>query len=121
MLEPAVERANGRYHVDDVYDHIMSGDTVLWAVTSGRDMKAVYTTRLVEYPRCRAMEVAWMGGTGVEEWLDPMLEVLEDHASTNNCAHIEAFGRSGWTRMLKARGWGLDASSFRKELPNEGQ
>lgn len=120
MLAPALATAEGKLEIQDVRDQIMSGVLVLWMIWRKNKPVAFYTTRIVEYPQCRAMAIDWVGGEEMRHWMDQGLDELEKHARNNKCQHIEGYGRVAWGRVLKRRGWKPEYVAYRMEL-SDGQ
>jgi hypothetical protein len=115
-LEEAIKTSRGKFTIDDVRQGIDSGIYVLWAVMDGEDVIAAITTRIIEYPNCRAMALDWIGGKRMKEWIGMSNEVMIDHARANNCTHMEGYGRPAWIRWNGKYGWKEDYTSFRLEV-----
>ena len=77
MLNKAIQTSGGKYHIDDIYNHIKEGYYNLWLIIDEKkDEKviAAITTRLIEYPNRRALAMDWVGGERMSEWLPIALE-----------------------------------------------
>ena len=120
LLGPSVDTAKGKFEIADVRDDILSESLVLWMVWQDKKPVAFYTTRIVEYPQRRAMAMDWVGGKNIRSWMHQALDEMEAHARRNGCQHLEGFGRLGWGRLLKRRGWEPEYVAYRMEL-NNGQ
>lgn len=118
LMEPSVKRSRGKFDISDVRDGIDKGVLVLWAVMDANKPVAFYTTRIVEYPRCRAMAMDWVGGKNIRSWMHKALDQMEEHARSNGCQHLEGFGRKGWGRLLRHRGWEPEYIAYRMDLNN---
>lgn len=115
-LAPAVTRSNGRVSVADLKNDVLNGDSLLWAVWQDGSPVAYYTTRVTAYPRKKAMVLEWIGGSGIENWMDATIEAMREHARANECDHLEFTGREGWSRMLDRTGWKPEYVCYRMEL-----
>lgn len=116
MMKPSVETSQGKFTIEDVRADILQGTLVLWVILRGTSPVAFYTTRIIEYPNRRAMAMDWLGGSGVSSWKDAALDEMEQHARTNNCRHLECYGRMAWGRILQRRGWKPEYVAYRMEL-----
>jgi len=100
LLSKSIKTSNGKYEVDDIYTGIRNGEYQLWTVTEKTKPVAAFTTRILNYPRCRAIALDWMGGTGMKKWSDDSIAEIRKFAVANNCDHIEGYGRKAWGRLF---------------------
>lgn len=89
----------------DVLDLILRGVFTLWVVTEERSIVAVATSELVTYPKCKALRVVTLGGNGINRWFGCLDREWDKEARQNGCSRIEAVGRKGWGRAVKAYGY----------------
>ena len=108
LLSPAIKTAGGKFTSSDVKEAIESGMLVLWLVADGTKPIAAITTRIIEYPGCRAMALDWIGGRRMKEWLPMAQETIERFAKDNGCTHLEGYGRKAWGRWLERYNWKPD-------------
>lgn len=118
-LEAAIGTGGGKCAIDDVRSGIDSGMYLMWVVMDGQEVIAVITTRIIEYPQCRAMALDWIGGKRMKEWIAMSNKVMVDHAKMNGCTHMEGYGRPAWIRWNGKYGWKEEYTAFRMEL-NDG-
>lgn len=120
IVEPMLARAalasSGRADSSDIIAGAHKGTYLIWVVLLDGSVVASCTTRIVDYPKRRAMAVDWVGGTRMKEWLVPAMRVIKEHAVRNDCAHLEAGGRAAWAAMAKKVGWRQDYVAFKMEL-----
>ena len=106
--------------VDTVKDKstgIYEGMYVLWVVMNEDDkIVAAFTTRLIQYPRRRALALDWVGGTQMKEWEDQLIDTMKRYANELGCSHLEGYGRKGWGRALKQYGFYPEYIAYRMEL-----
>lgn len=118
-LSRAVERASEMFDVSDIYLGAKMGYYGLWVVMEGEQVIASYSTRMVSYPKRKALVIDFMGGDRLNEWLPQMVEVTGDFAKLNGCSNLEAYGRHGWKRPLAKLNWTADTVCYNLELNNE--
>tara|TARA_R100001463_G_scaffold42137_1_gene88521 strand:- start:4476 stop:4892 length:417 start_codon:yes stop_codon:yes gene_type:complete len=104
--------------LDDVYAGALAGIYVVWAAVdeaSGEFVGAI-TTRIITYPKTKALAMDFIGGTRMKEWLQLSQSAVEEHAKRNGCTHLEGYGRRAWSRYLEPLGWGQAYITYKKEL-----
>jgi hypothetical protein len=116
VLEPAVDTAKGKVGMDDLYLQLVDGTTVAWGVLKDDDLVAAFTTRVVEYPKCRGLVIDWVGGRQLFRWIDDAVRVMKEQARANDCQSIEGYGRVAWGRALKRHGFEPEFVAYRMEL-----
>lgn len=57
-----------------------------------------------------------LGGEGLEDWLEPLLAMLEGLARDQGCRSILMRGRLGWQRPLTKHGWAVHAVVLQKQI-----
>ena len=77
---------------------------------------AAFTTRLIQYPRRRALALDWVGGTQMKEWEDQLIDTMKRYGNELGCSHLEGYGRKGWGRALKKYGFYPEYIAYRMEL-----
>jgi hypothetical protein len=120
MLEKATFTAAGKCDIQDVRDGIESGVYLLWVAMDGAEVLAGMTTRIIEYPKCRALALDWIGGIRMREWITPFNEQMVLHAKNNGCVHLEGYGRPAWLRWTRRFGWKEEYVAFKLEV-RDGQ
>jgi len=116
MIAKAVKTAAGKMDIDDVLFMTHAGVYVLWLILVDGEAVAAVTTRIIEYPKCKAMALDWVGGTRMKEWFGPSMRVMKEHAVRNGCAHMEGYGREAWMRWIGKEGWRPDYVTFKMEF-----
>lgn len=98
----------------DIHDYCLHRQMDLWLV-EGDEPKACVVTRVDHGPQATILMVMIVGGRDMDDWID--LEAgLYDYAMSRGCVAIEAWGRRGWQRVLKPRGWEPMFTIYRKVL-----
>lgn len=117
FLEKAIERFPGRYEAIDIYTEIQTGRLTLWiAFNEDKEIKSFAILRIIEYPLCKSLLFEWLGGEGIDEWLDGSLDVISNFARDNGCKFIETRARDGFWPRFKKQGWKKVAAFFEYEL-----
>ena len=79
MLNKAIQTSGGKYHIDDIYQHLTEGYYNLWLIIDEEKEEkviAAITTRIIQYPSKKAMAMDWIGGTRMMEWLPIAMDRL---------------------------------------------
>lgn len=105
LLEPAVERSNGRWTMGDLLLALCMGDQQLWITKEDGKIVAALTTQIVDYPSSRMLAVQFLGGKQFDEWSHSLLTLLEEFAKDSQCNGIEAVGRFGFWPFFRSRGY----------------
>lgn len=115
-LEPALETAAGKVGLDDVFLAAVEKEYVVWLVLENDAIVAVFTTRVAQYPKRKALVVDWVGGKKLFRWIDAAMSAIKDQATRNGCEHVEGYGRTAWARALKRHGFAPEYVAYRMEL-----
>jgi hypothetical protein len=120
LLEPDVSEklraalmGDARCALQDVLEDIAAERAQLWVICDGPNVRMALVTRILEYPRGRAMLIQLCGGGPIAECLTLLAE-LEGHARGLGCAWMEVRGRKGWSRLLP--GYDTRSVELTKEL-----
>lgn len=103
LLNRPSERTPGLRNANDILDDALDGFALLWVVhpesEPGRIVMAMETKELQTSvgPIC---ELISLGGDGMPDWFDTILEQLETMAKDAGMARIRAVGRPGWKRLM---------------------
>jgi hypothetical protein len=117
MLVPAIERSNGRWTMDSIYESLTGGRKHLWLVfdeTSSIDCVAI--TEVIEYPAKNMLSIEFIGGSNIEKWVHKLLEVLNRFAWDAGCGGIEATARLGFWKWLETDGFEKAYTVFEKRF-----
>ncbi len=104
-LERVLDRMGGLYTLHDILAKIAEG-----RMQSFMQGDSWMITQVMDFPRRRVLEIVALVGD-VDECL-AMHERLLDYANEIGATVIQAYGRKGWLRPGKARGWRVKARSF---------
>lgn len=104
-LDGALAKTHSLLTVEDLQRNVRNGSMRLWAVSQNDSLVAAFVTEIVRGGRGGAVNVIALGGKGLVEWLDDVIESLDAYARANDCLYVVEMGRSGWNRALSRRGW----------------
>jgi hypothetical protein len=91
--------ARGRFQVEDIYAALLARDMQLWLVWR-EGIRAVAVTQITNYPRLRALNVAYLAGEDRGEWLQDLEDRLLAWGRQVGCSRLEVQARLGWRRAL---------------------
>lgn len=117
MLLPAVERSNGRWTMDSLFQNLTSTQKHLWVVF-GEDqtIDCVAVTAVVQYPAKSMLSIEFLGGNDIEKWVFKLLGVLNNFAKDAGCEGLEATGRYGFWKWLEKDGFERAYTVFEKRF-----
>lgn len=116
MLAKSTMTAAGKCDINDLRNGIENGVYLLWVVLDENEVLAGVTTRIIEYPKCRALALDWIGGNRMRDWIGLVNEHMVQHARYNGCSHLEGYGRPAWIRWTRKYGWKEDYVAFKLEV-----
>jgi hypothetical protein len=93
LLEPA--------RVLGGFEAVIEPDEALWAVMDGDEMLGCATAWLGE----GFVEVKLVGGRDHRRWVAELDQVIGAAAAEAGATRLTAWGRAGWTKILRAHGW----------------
>ena len=106
-LNKVVPYTGGRYEKQDIIDCIAEKTFDLWIPINTETTKVdgVVVTQFSMYPRKKVFTILLCCGDNLNEWYDPLFQMLYKFASLNKCDLAEVVGRKGWVRRLKDNGF----------------
>jgi hypothetical protein len=117
MIERAIEYAENRADIIDVFTEILQRKLVLWAAFSdSKEIVGCAITRLVSYPLSRILVFEYLAGENVDTWLDEGADILNNYAFDQQCDWMECRGRFGWVPRLKKYNWEAKAVFFERRV-----
>ena len=120
LLEKATLRSNGRFDVPSLHAEILRGHQQLWAVFKGDEVVAALTTRIITYPKIKALAIVFCGGRFLVEWGKDMHSLLKRFARDMGCQKMEITGRRGWLKRLEDEGWKPNYALMELDLTEVG-
>ena len=114
------------HHVRSAIEYVESGfnEADILRLLDSRDMQlfvigqyeGACVTQIVVYPQHKTCLIVALGGSGLNEWFDELMDTIEPWAKDQGCKFVEEFGRKGWARVGKARGYEQIYSVMRKSV-----
>lgn len=114
--EAALEHGGGLLALEDVKQAVENRDMQLWVIHEWRELKAVCVTEIRQWPRAKVLTAIIVGGEDMPRWVAALDDVLARYAASTGCKAVEAHGRRGWTKTLRALGWHDAVVTFAKEV-----
>jgi len=108
------------YTSADLYAECLARELQLWLALEDETPQAVAITRLDVSERAKVCTVLVTSGEEMTAWLHFEADVAA-WAAAQDCDAVEAWGRKGWERPLKSRGYTPVYTIYRKPLggPND--
>lgn len=91
-----------------ILEHIWEGKAELFTVSRDGRPVGAFVTESIRRKVGRALHVWALGGEGVDDWLEALLEYLEELKRLSGANVVTMAGRRGWVRKLIPYGWRTD-------------
>ena len=106
-LDKVIPYTGGRYAREDILEGIENRILDLWVPINveKNTVDGVVVTQFTVYPRKKVFTILLCCGAYLNEWYNPLFELLYQVASLNKCDLAEVMGRKGWVRKLKDIGF----------------
>ena len=115
FVQDAAEATEGRYTVNNLYEMAKEDGHHLWVAYDVPDFKGFVITTVNTYPQRKILSMSFCGGQEFASWKTPIIRTLQRFAKDVGCDSIEAYGRPGWSKILKDEGYKSKFVAF--ELP----
>jgi hypothetical protein len=114
LIESIANESRGRFQAEDFFNECMLDRFQLWIATTDNEVKAVMLTRIVQFPRLKAVELIALVGEDRETWAGHMPKILE-WAKSLGCTLAQSVARVGWERVVKP--FGFEKTHVFLEMP----
>lgn len=111
-IELALTQFDTGWGPTDILEKILTRDAQLWVIPG----RASVVTQIEVYPAHKVLLVLLVGGEGVTDWFEEMMDTLEEFGRSMGCKYVDAHGRPGWERVGKSRGYEKALVIVRKKL-----
>ena len=114
-----INKAQEEMNEHDIYYFLKDAEMQLWVVfdeDNGKEIKAVVTTQIINYPQKKVCRIVTLGGDGMDEWVAQVLDVLEEWSIEQDCDAMETVCRKGFVKKLKNFGYEQTYTIVGKEL-----
>jgi hypothetical protein len=116
LIRLAQRRVESKIGMADIYDDLIAGHMMLWAVRIEDKLVATILTEVVRHPRRTAWRIVMIGGKRMSEWLQNGVETMRRAAQVAGCSHVEADGRLGWVRHAPKCGFVEVSRTYEMEI-----
>lgn len=118
FIAKAVKLVADRYTTLDLWEAMCRDEYQLWVMFDNDHLVGAFLTQIMDHPQARGINIPFLGAEEhrVNEWIDQILEAVEDYGRLNNCTLMEFFGREGWNKFLKPAGFKKAMCIFEKEI-----
>lgn len=113
FIASAVGHVDSGYRPEDILGRLITSDMQLWVVG---DYQAAAVTQISLYPQFKTCHVVALGGAGLNEWFDELMDSIEGWAADMGCKYVEEYGRKAWEKVGAARGYEHVYTVMRKKV-----
>lgn len=106
LLQPAVDKADGKVDIDEVYSNLCNRDMQLWITrTKKGSILTACVTRIMAGKSWKRLEGCFYASNGGDADLAMVSDLLFAFAKSHACEAIEIIGRKGFEKKLKKFGF----------------
>ncbi len=120
LLEEALRVGFGQHTLEDVYEELVRCTLQLWVGhTGGKEPQLICITKVDDFPALKTCTIAYMAGSGLDEFIEPLHNTIIAWARTVNCDSILSLvWRKGLEKKLAKQHWALGPRIMTLELKN---
>ena len=111
----AADKTEGRFTLENLYEMTKEENQHLWVAYDVDDFKGFVLTSINSYPKRKILSMNFCGGKEYKTWKRAMFDTLKSFAKDIGCDSLEAYGRPGWSKILKDEGYKSKFVAF--EIP----
>jgi hypothetical protein len=101
LLQPVIDISYGEVTLEGIHDRLLSMQEMLLGAFNEDHLTCVCVLGITQFETGkRALQLPYVGGSGIEEWLASGFDVIKDIARKTGCTHIRGCGRAGWGKVL---------------------
>lgn len=118
-VEMGNNKSQEEMDVHDIYFFLKEKEMQLWVIfdkDNGKEIKAVITTQILNYPQKKVCRIVTLGGKQMDTWVAETLEILEEWSQEQDCDAMETVCRKGFVKKLKNFGYEQTYTIVGKEL-----
>lgn len=124
LLQKPIDRGLGEYTIDQIRDLVISGRQQLWVGIDEETGDFIVSAVTQIYPRIsgqKHLEIILTGAVPhtLKKWFDPSVDAMEAFGKANNADHLIFYGRRGWSKLYKKRGYKEYYVAMSKDLKND--
>lgn len=122
-LQKSEYRSGGRSSIDDILEFVLTGQMYLFVVFEKGTNRICghFIAEIQRYPQFSMLNARYAAGdTGILTSIqDQIVELMEGFAKSAGCKGVEFYGRKGWLRSMKKRGYKAKSIIFEKIFDGE--
>jgi hypothetical protein len=113
----ALQSAKANQVPDEIREQLSKALLQLWLAWDPQAGRALgcCITEIYDTANGRTCNLVVVAGSEFERWR-PLTETIKAWARANGCVRLEATGRAGWQRAVKADGWKAIRTTVEMEL-----
>ena len=111
LLQKVLDLFDTGFSLDDLKARCKAQEMQLWLRPD-----AAFITEIQIFPQYKCLHIPYIGGTGMEDWFDDVMDQFEAFARHMGCAYVSGCGRRGWVRQGRNRGYEEGFTIVRKKL-----
>lgn len=104
--------------LEEIRTDIRKGRALVLQIYEGVELQAVAVVELLDLKDGKSLHVRYLGGNGMDGWLDELSERLDETARFYDCDWVSIIGRLGWARSLKKYDYKPVSMELRKAVKN---
>lgn len=100
LFKPAVEDHGDDLSLGELWQMVRSGHAFLIIVRDDEKIRAGVIVRFDKWNKGSILRVIAVGGAGLAEWRDGILDFVTKLATDNGATRVVTEGREGWARVF---------------------
>jgi len=105
-IDRAIEHGIEEQNSFDMFIKAMQGQYECWeSVDDFGKTNAYGFARVNKFPKHSQLQIVAAAGEGFDEWGEETFDYAEDYARRIGCKYVTIWGRPGWLRKLRGRGY----------------
>lgn len=116
LLQRAIDRNQGEFTLEDIYDSLVLGTMTLWiAYDKDRKIQASAVCEMRRFSQRLICYIILLSGEGFEDW-HWAINAIEEWARENGADAIAAYTRLGFIKTMKKYGFRVPYTVIQKDL-----
>jgi hypothetical protein len=101
LLSKVIARSNGEHDIETIKSMLRGRTAQLWVGVDGEDVIHAGLTHILNFPTGKkAVEIFFLGGERMNDWLDHIVQI-EAWAKSLGADEVRIHGRKGWGKVMK--------------------
>ena len=115
LIQKVLDRTDPGETLADVYARLTAPEP-LYQLYSLNDWQAAAVTAAYTLPQYTQLQIMYVGGAGVDQWSDALLEQMTLWAWSRGDKYVNAPGRKGWAPIANRNGFKAELVNWRKQV-----